>query len=215
MDADQAAFADDTAQLGSLRKQSRTYYELSQLVEAIQCLFIWRTQEAEYLEKHPRLSGASPDLKNAKEAVTDAMEPILTRSLLLGDDYASTDEKSDCARIREWYIPELIIAYNTVLHSAGHLISRDNLIDSMDLSVLIADDQNHLSEVFVQARRMREIVASFAATSKAMLRLKAEGKKWTSRKQKGREGKDLGIWEIAPQQNESRLARRGQTVALS
>ena len=51
--------------------------------------------------------------------------------------------------------------------------------------------------LIVAAGRMRELVDSFAQTSKSMLVLKAEGKKWAPRK--GREGKDLAIWEIGAQ----------------
>ncbi|KXT02713.1 hypothetical protein AC578_5450 [Pseudocercospora eumusae] len=215
MDDEQAPSAEAAPHHERMRKESRCYYELSLLVQAINALGYWRTQEAEYIEKHPRLTGASPDLKAAKEAVTEAMDPVLNGMLLLVEDSADagekTDEKADCTQIRQWYVPELVIAYNTVLHSAGYLISRDNLIDSMDLSVTIADDKNRLSEVCVQAGRMRELVASFASTSKAMLILKAEGKKWTSRKMKGREGKDLGIWEIGSQV----AVRPSRTLSLS
>ncbi|EME88274.1 uncharacterized protein MYCFIDRAFT_55271 [Pseudocercospora fijiensis CIRAD86] len=215
MDDEQAPSAEAASHHIRMRKESRCYYELSLLVQAIKALGSWRTQEAEYIEKHPRLTGASPDLKAAKEAVTEAMDPVLNGLLLLGDSFADADEKADekadCAQIRQWYVPELVIAYNTVLHSAGYLISRDNLIDSMDLSVTVADEKNLLSEVCVQAGRMRELVASFASTSKAMLVLKAEGKKWTSRKMKGREGKDLGIWEIGSQV----AVRPSRTLSLS
>ena len=75
------------------------------------------------------------------------------------------------------------------------MISRENLVKSMDLSVTIAnDDRYHLSETFVSAGRMRELVDSFAITSRSMLILKAEGKTYKNRKD--REGKDLGIWEM-------------------
>ena len=58
MDMDQAPSGDEAAQWELLRKQSRTYYELSLLVHAISTLEYWRSQEAEYIEKHPRLTGA-------------------------------------------------------------------------------------------------------------------------------------------------------------
>lgn len=178
-----------------LRAQSRTYYELELLVNAIKCLSIWREHEMEYTTKHPKLSGASPDLKDAREIVAESMEPVLKGKLLLTP--RDEDEAADLDQIRVTYIPLLVLGYNIVLHSAGHLISRDNMIDSMDLSVIVADEQNMLIDAFVTAGRMRELVDSFAHASKSMLVLKAEGKKW--RGGKGREGKDLGMWEIGAQ----------------
>lgn len=194
-----------------MKRQSRTYFELEQLVHAIETLFAWRQEEQKYLNKIPKPATVPTALKRAKEAVSEAMQPLLKGIL-----QNPTDEKeaSDLAHIRKMYIPEIIIAYNTVLHAAGNLITRDSLLESMDLSTTIATGHpprkleisdevanagatkqpNGLVECFVQAERMRELVSSFALTSKVMLILKAEGKPW--RPKKDRVGKDLGIWEI-------------------
>lgn len=193
MEVDVAPSPDQAEIWKLLQRQSRTYYELGHIVHAIKALAEWRANEAEYTKKSPKLSGASPTLKAAKEAVDEAMLPILEDRLLL--EPVDEAEAADLKQIRTAYIPELIIAYNTVLHAAGYLISRENLIESMDMSVTIADDKNQLAECFTAAGRMREMVTSFAHTSKSMLVLKAEGRKWTSRKD--RQGKDLGIWEVS------------------
>ncbi|CAK1354823.1 Nucleoporin NUP84 [Cercospora beticola] len=191
MDLEHTPPADEATTWDLLIRQSRTYYELELLMNAIQALASWRAEEEAYTQKKPKLSGASPTLKASKEAVDEAMLPILQGNLLLSP--IDEAEEADLALIRKWYIPELILAYNAVHHAAGYMISRDNLIKSMDLSVIVADDRYHLAEAFVAAGRMRELVESFACTSRSMLVLKAEGKKWNNRK--GREGKDLGIWE--------------------
>ena len=109
--------------------------------------------------------------------------------------------------IRLTYLPEVVIAYATVLHAAGNLITREALLDSMDLSVMIATGKdgtgsnegdevevNGLLECFVKTARMRELMSVFANTSKLMLVLKAEGRPWKSKKD--RIGRDLGIWEL-------------------
>lgn len=178
-----------------LKLQSRTYFELEQIIDAIKALATWREAEADYIDKHPKLSGASPTLKSAKEAVDEAMHSVLHNHILLHP--LDADEEADLTLIRKHYLPELILAYNAVLHSAGYLISRENLVESMELSVCVADDELHLAECFVDSGRMRELVTSFSQTSKSMLVLKASGKKWTSRKD--RRGKDLGIWEMGAQ----------------
>jgi nuclear pore complex protein Nup107 len=123
-------------------------------------------------------------------------------ALILGGtilwDANSADEATELARIREMYIPEIILAYNTVLHTAGSIISRQGLIESMDLSVTLAAEENkNLTEVIVKAGRMRELVRSFAASGKSMLILKDAGKEWKAKKDL--EGKDLGMWDFGPQ----------------
>ena len=187
--------ADEAEKWASMARESRTYYELSLLVTAIEALANWRDLEQTYTIKRPKLTSAPLELKDAKKAVDVAMEPVLTDILCHGTD---DDEKADLHLIRTAFIPEVVIAYNTVLHSAGSIITRNTLLESMDLSVIVAKDENRISECFVEAKRMRELVTSFAHTSKTMLLLKNHGRPWTART-KDREGKDLGMWEIGPQ----------------
>lgn len=191
MDLENLPPADDASKWDDMTRHSRTYYELELVMNALQALATWRAEEEAYTQKKPKLSGASPTLKSCKEAVDETMLPILEGGLLM--DAIDEEEAADLNLIRTWYFPEIILAYNAVHHAAGYMISRENLIKSMDLSVIIADDRFNLSEPFMAAGRMRELVDSFACTSRSMLVLKAEGKKWSNKK--GREGKDLGIWE--------------------
>jgi nuclear pore complex protein Nup107 len=124
------------------------------------------------------------------------MSQILSGAVLW--DSTNDDEAADLARIREMYIPELVIAYNTVLCTAGSVISRLHFIESMDLSVTIAAKESEgIAALIVKAGRMRELVRSFAVTSKAMLIQKDAGKEWKPKRD--RRGRDLGMWEIGPQ----------------
>ena len=182
-----------------MKRQSRTYYELEQLIGAVETLSTWRIEENKYVNKSPKPNSVPSILKRCKEEVSEAMEPLLTSIL---QNPVDEHEAEDLKHIRLTYLPEIIIAYNIVLHAAGNLITRDSLLESMDLSVAIAsenigtdsEESNGLAKCFVQAGRMREVVSSFALTSKVMLVLKAEGKPWKAKKD--RVGKDLGIWEI-------------------
>jgi nuclear pore complex protein Nup107 len=180
-----------------MTQQSRTYYELTLVVTAIEALAEWRAEEEKYITRVPKPSTVPSALKDAYSKVRAAMEPVLKGLLIQPTDL---DEARDLDWIRLNYIPEMLIAYNTVLHAAGNLITRDSLLDSMELAASIArsrdDDEadNGLREAFVRAGRMRELVQSFAFTSKAMLVLKAEGKEWRPRKE--RKGQDLGMWEL-------------------
>lgn len=183
-----------------MKRQSRTYFELEQVVRAVEGLSFWRAEEDKYVSKTPKPSTVPSVLKRAKEAVSFAMEPILKGILQNPTD---EEEAEHLMIIRNAYLPEIVIAYNTVLHAAGNLITRDSLLESMELVNTIAkdgntgskaDESNGLEDCFVQAGRMRELVESFALTSKVMLVLKAEGKQWKPKKD--RKGSDLGIWEI-------------------
>jgi nuclear pore complex protein Nup107 len=194
MDHDGPAPEDEQPMWDLLKRQSQTYYELELLVNTIKALADWREKEQDYTNKTPKLSSAPPALRAAKDTVDELMAPILAG--ILRNPLDET-EGADLESIRKIFIPEIVLAYNTILHSAGSLISRDNLIQSMDLSTTIAQEDNNIAECFIQARRMRELVTSFAETSKAMLILKEAGRPW--RPKKDREGKDLGLWEIGPQ----------------
>lgn len=178
-----------------LLAQAKIYQDLECLVSAIASLAGWRAAEYDYTRNHHKQfsqSRAPVDLRDAKAQVDESMEQVLDGILSTPDD-ADADEAADLEKIRIDYIPEVVIAYNTVLHTAGSLISRQNLIASMDLSVKIASGGNGLAEIFVKAKRMRELVTSFAMTSKAMLILKDAGREWKPKRD--REGKDLGMWE--------------------
>ena len=95
--------------------------------------------------------------------------------------------------IREAYFPELVIAYNSALQSAGHLISRDNFINHLELGRTVSENEE-LIRCFQQVMRMRELVTCLALTSKAMLTLNEQKPHHT--KQRGKGPKTLGIWDI-------------------
>lgn len=174
-------------------RESRTYYQLEQLVHAFEALNAWRTEESKYsdLDHKPKL--VPGPMKHYFELAEAAMQPLLEKDfLLMAQD---EDEALDLAHIRDLYLPEAIIAYNTALHTAGYMITRHYFITSMDLAVLVAKEELGLTQTFVNAGRMRELVTSFALSSKAMLSLRETGHKpWKPKKD--REGKDGGIWEV-------------------
>lgn len=211
MDHDGPAPANEQPTWELLKRQSRTYYELELLVNAIKALADWRIQEREVTRKKTAMASSAPTpLRAAKEAVDEAMALVLNGLL---QNSLNDEEAADLDAIRTFYIPEIVLAYNSVLHSAGSLISRDNLIESMDLSTTIAQENSHIAECFVKARRMRELVTSFAETSKAMLILKEAGRPWKPKKD--REGKDLGLWEIEPQTHQLGALRNGEPREVS
>lgn len=190
--------AEEISQWDLMYDQSRAYHHMEQLVHAFEALAHWREEEILYREKVPLPSSVPTSLKHAYEAVEATMAPLLQDSFLI---YPGEPDNEAFATLRNLYLPEALIAYNTVLHSAGYLITRDSLLKSMDLSVAIASENSRLTAPLVQAGRMRELVKSFALSAKAMLVLKGLGHKpWKPKRD--REGKDPGIWEIRKKDEE-------------
>jgi nuclear pore complex protein Nup107 len=48
-------------------------------------------------------------------------------------------------------------------------LSRDNLLECMDLSTIIAAEESDLADLFVRKGRMEELVTAFAMNSRALL----------------------------------------------
>jgi nuclear pore complex protein Nup107 len=66
------------------------------------------------------------------------------------------------------YLPETVLGYVSVLHFAGTALSRDNLLEAMELAALIAEKDSDVAAVLMKSGRMREMVESFANCSKAL-----------------------------------------------
>ncbi|KAI0391383.1 hypothetical protein F5Y17DRAFT_460916 [Xylariaceae sp. FL0594] len=61
-----------------------------------------------------------------------------------------------------------IIGYVSVLHFAGTCLSRDNLLECMELAALLARKDADVAPVLLIAGRLKEIVEGFANCSKAL-----------------------------------------------
>jgi len=196
-DSGRPVSAEESAQWDLMHRQSRAYFHMEQLVHAFEAFALWRDEEVLYRAMIPKPSSVPLPLKHAYEAVESTMAPLLQDSFLIYTDGIGSDDDT-FSSLRDLYLPEALIAYNTVLHSAGYLITRDSLLKSMDLSVAVAREENKLIGPLVRAGRMKELVKGFALSAKSMLVLKGTGHKpW--RTKRDREGKDPGIWEIGPQ----------------
>lgn len=195
-DSSRPGDAREAAQWDRMQRQSKAYFELEQLVKAFEVLDMWRSEEHMYTSNLPRPGSVPSSLKQTFDAVEADMVALIDGKGFLLDSH-DEHEAADFARIREIYVTEAIVAYNTVLHSAGTLITRDSLLKSLDLATTVAKEETKLSGAFAAAGRMRELVSGFAQTSRAMLVLKNRGKQWKPKKD--REGRDVAIWEIGPQ----------------
>jgi nuclear pore complex protein Nup107 len=98
-------------------------------------------------------------------------------------------------------LPELIIAYDVALHFCGSELSRDNFLECMELSTIIAAEDSDLADLFVRKGRMQELVTAFAENSKALLAANtpakvARGKAAGTKKKFRAVGWTRDLWEI-------------------
>jgi hypothetical protein len=78
---------------------------------------------------------------------------------------------SDYRRIRQIYLPDIILAYNGALTLASSFLGSTTLLKSLDLANIIASDTApELAQAFVDGERMDDLVSSLALSSREMLR---------------------------------------------
>ena len=129
-------------------------------------------------------------LLGALDDVKKAMYPLLEAEFLSRP--SDEAELIPLTNIRNHYLPECVLAYNSVLYFAGHIISRTWLVECMTLAQLVATTDT-LTEAFVQSSRMKELVSAFAMSSQALLHANEKGGR------KANKDERLGIWQIKAQ----------------
>ncbi|KAL7794516.1 nuclear pore protein 84/107 [Trichoderma ceciliae] len=103
---------------------------------------------------------AGSAIKNVKDYMRPLLKGWLMPAIKGGD--------AELRDIRAAYLPETVLAYISALHFAGTGLSRDNLLECMELAALVAERESDLKDAFVDAKRMTELVEAFAACSKAL-----------------------------------------------
>ena len=110
-------------------------------------------------------------------------------------NYRSDKEAEEFEQIRIACIPEVILAYNTVLNYSGFRISRDILLRCMDLASVVAAEDSDLTASFMAAGRMPELVESFALSSRNMIQAEERGSR-SGKSRKKPNGERLDLWII-------------------
>lgn len=138
----------------------------------------------------PLLDGWLQYPKNGKRSVLSFLCDVLT-------ERCSDEEATEFEQIRVACLPEVILAYNTVLNYGAFLISRHFLAKSMDLAALIAAEDSDLATCFMAAGRMPELVNSLALSSRNMIQGEETGSK-ASKSKKKLDGETLDLWNVKP-----------------
>ncbi|OAA79556.1 Nuclear pore protein 84/107 [Akanthomyces lecanii RCEF 1005] len=134
-------------------------------------------------------AGVGDGIKAAKENMQPLLKGWLVASIADGDE--------ELSKIRREYLPETILAYVSALHFAGTGLSRDNLLESMELATVVAERSSDLTSVFSTTKRMTELVEALAACSKALAVATGEKRTTGAGSKKLREmGWSRDIWSV-------------------
>lgn len=163
--------AEETENRTKLSEKSILWEQLQHLVTALDLLEEWQDL-ADHVDSLPRdevhiMKSSKKQLTVLLAAVNQAMQPLFEDDFL--DRPFDEQENLDLTDIRNHYLPECILAYNSALYFAGHAISRQHLSQCMDLAQKVAKTAS-LTQVFVVSKRMSELVTAFAQDSQALLR---------------------------------------------
>lgn len=187
-----------------LRKQSAPYHDLQQIVRLLVLFREWREIEEGLIRvrndraRDPALPSRKPDTQRSKE-ILDSISSVF--ELLISSMSSSTEPATlDSNNLRTAYMPDIVLAYLSVLQTSSYFLQREPAAKAMEVAVLVADEDNKwLQKVLLRTGRMSELVDCLASVSKAMLRLGEFEKKGGKVKRGGR-GETLRIWDLGPRE---------------
>ncbi|KAF3764894.1 hypothetical protein M406DRAFT_292118 [Cryphonectria parasitica EP155] len=104
-------------------------------------------------------------LGQAIRSAKNGMKPILKGWLLETND---PQNELEFAHLREAYLPETLIAYVSALQYAGSSLTRDNLLEAMNLAAVVAERNSDVAALLVKTGRLKELIEAFASVSKAL-----------------------------------------------
>ncbi|KAH0555679.1 hypothetical protein GP486_006376 [Trichoglossum hirsutum] len=198
-----------------LRSQAKSYVELEKLVASLDALETWilivNEKSQDRVERKEKLQQACHD-------VVVAVAPLLHGWLLCHSTgapfhgtgsnqivntdrpcFTSVEEKAEFDEIRNMYLPEVILAYNSVLHYTGCTTNREILPQCLELSALLAADGSDVLGSFVETKRLPELVTALARSSRAIIKAnELKGVKISEEKRRAGNGETLAIWHVKP-----------------
>ncbi|KAF1937201.1 hypothetical protein EJ02DRAFT_438034 [Clathrospora elynae] len=190
--------------VNDLRQTSAAYYDLQQIVRLLVLFREWRDEETSLIQLRterqkdpspPRTKIDTQRTKNLLDAISAIFDSLLV-SIASNVQLYPESQSQDDWELRKAYIPDIILAYLSVLQSASYFLQRDPAVKAMEVAVQVADESNAwVQKVLVEAGSMSELVDALACVSKAMLRL-TEGKEKGSSKKRGGRGETLRVWEL-------------------
>lgn len=179
--------------------EAKSFRELETLIECLDNIETVTSMAALMKE-----DGASAE-RNWRGQLAKAFQPTRAtiQPLLKGWLMTSPNEvlQAEFKLLREAYLPETLLAYIVSLQFAGNVLTRDFLMECMELSALIAEEGSDLLSVFIETGRMQELVDALAMASKTLLLVtsarQAPGSRSTSKKMRLK-GYTQSLWNVKP-----------------
>jgi len=198
--------------VAAFKLQSRLYHEMTQLADTLDAINEW--QVVEYAIRETGSTEFMP--RNFKQQVLDKFSAVKYHvGQLLSSDFLTRVQNEEDAKqfeaIRAAYLPEIMVAYNSIIYVAGSFTDRERLLQSLELANTIAEERNKgVQDLFVKTGRMGELVRGLALTSRCLVRLNQRdmleatqgGKKKAGRKSGGSKrgrswrGETVDIWDV-------------------
>lgn len=187
--------------LKAMRTSAQLYDELVKVARAIHDLHNFRRAATRLMAsrnarmRDERIKTMQIVFDDVHSSVELCLAPAFLTTAVRTTRMSSDKVAARLAIIRQTYLPELILAFNAVLVCLADVGQRDCLSTSLVMADLVADDEN-LTNCFVRAGRMRELMQSMAVSARALLRFN-ERKDSGRKKRIGWEGTDgWKIWEV-------------------
>ncbi|KHJ35159.1 putative nuclear pore complex protein [Erysiphe necator] len=199
-------FINEESSTGALKayllNEARNFRELEILIE---CLDSIDTANCLVEIKKQGLSNQKPPilLREWRSDYQTACEEShsCARLLMKGWLLKSPNEsiKNDLEHIRQAYLPEILIAYITTLQVAGLYLNQDFLLEAMEVSSILADEDSDVLETFIRTGRLHEMVDNLARASKTLLTVSSSKQKSVSRSIRlKKQGRTLKLWNVKP-----------------
>ncbi|KAI4672519.1 uncharacterized protein J4E78_001020 [Alternaria triticimaculans] len=190
--------------VNAMRQSSTSYYTLQQTVRLLVLFREWREEEQTLIQirAERKKDGASakhkPDIQRTR-ALLDSISNVFDTLIPAISDASAADPEyltSKTWELMKAYIPDMILAYLSVLQAAAWFLNKDPAIKAMEVAVVVADRSNEwVQRCLLETGRMSEVLECLAAVSKCMLKL-TEGGKEKGNKKRGGKGETLRLWDL-------------------
>ncbi|KAI9891458.1 MAG: Nucleoporin nup84 [Vezdaea aestivalis] len=157
-----------------LKEKMRLYDEFDNLASTLSLFSGWNALLKDIPPKSAKNTELEREWRDAMTSTivsTEACIQPMFKGYLTKTQYGHLPEA--LAHIRRAYLPDLMIAYISLLYWTSHRLSRSHLLTALSVIQTIGEDDKatcDLLDVFVKAKRVAELVDLGALISKAMLK---------------------------------------------
>lgn len=189
--------------------KATAYHEIAQLCEAIFSIWEFRHVANSITGRDAQGVSNSEDevrLKESLDEVKATMEPLLQAHFLTTASSTILLTREEVAeqlgKIREAYLPELVMAYLSALVFTANALSvregRQAAVDGVELANAVAENKE-LCRCFQARGRMRELMDGLALCSRALLKCNEDSplSKTTKSKKRSKGPNKTAVWDVS------------------